>query len=161
MRLTRAAEYAVRCIMYLAQQEPGEVISRKEIAAATETPAQFLAKIGQDLSRARLIEIRQGTKGGFVMVQSPSSISLLDVVEAIIGEISLNDCVVRPGSCRISGECAVHRVWMKARRQLRDTLREANFADLAKEDACQFLFPVSNLKDIAPLNSDMTVHNHE
>ena len=145
MRLTKAAEYAVRCISHLAKQGRGVVASRKEVAAATDTPPQFLAKIAQDLSRAGLIEIRQGSKGGFVLLRDPQTVTLLEVVEAIIGEIALNDCVVSPESCPVSGGCAVNRVWEQARDQLRQTLRQANFADFAKEDACRFLFPTTDL----------------
>jgi Rrf2 family protein len=131
---------------HLARQEKGIVVSRKEIAEATDTPSQFLAKIAQDLSKAGFIEIRQGTKGGFILIRSAETITLLDVVESIMGEIVLNDCVVKPGSCRISGECAVYRVWVRARRQLRDTLREANFADLAEQKGCQFIQPLEDLQ---------------
>jgi Rrf2 family protein len=100
MRLTRAAEYAIRCILYLAKKGPGELASRKDIAEHAEIPPPFLAKIAQDLARAGLIEIRQGARGGFMSCRKiPKDITLLEVVETMIGEIYLNDCVARPSSC--------------------------------------------------------------
>jgi len=59
---------------------------------------------------------------------------MLEVIETIIGEISLNDCVIRPGSCGNSGVCAVHRVWSGAQLQLREYLRGVTFADLLAEE---------------------------
>jgi len=141
MRLTRAAEYAIRCILYLAKKGRGVVISRKDIAEYAEIPQHFLAKIAQDLAKAGLIEIRQGAKGGFVLIRSPRDITLLEVVETMIGEIFLNDCVARPSSCNVLDACAVHRVWLKARVQLRQTLREATFDKLAQDKTCIPVFP--------------------
>lgn len=136
MRLTRAAEYAIRCMVYLAKQGKGVLTSRQEVAARAEIPSHFLAKIAQDLAKAEFIEIRQGARGGFLLLKAPQSINLLEVVETIIGEIYLNDCIARPASCKVSYSCAVHRVWMDARDQLRDTLRRVTFEQLVQEESC-------------------------
>jgi Rrf2 family protein len=136
LRLTRAGEYAVRCVLYLSSQGQGVVCNRKIIAKSMDIPDQFLGKIAQQLSHAGIIEIVQGSKGGLRLVVPPQRISLLDVVEAVIGEIYLNDCIIRPESCNRSNACAVHVVWEKARNQLRETLRKATFARLLKEDSC-------------------------
>jgi Rrf2 family protein len=133
MRLTRAGEYGVRCILYLSSKGVGVLCNRKQIAETMDIPAQFLGKIAQQLARAGYIEIIQGAKGGLRLVASPEKLSLLDVVETVIGEIFLNDCILRPDSCNRSNSCAAHRVWYKARNQLRATLREATFADLLNE----------------------------
>ena len=136
MRLTRAGEYAVRCVLYLASQGVGVVSNRKQIAETMDIPEQFLSKIAQQLARAGIIEIVQGAKGGLRLVVSPEKLSLLDVVETVIGEIFLNDCVMQPESCQRSNACTVHRVWETARNQLRETLREASFSKLLQEDSC-------------------------
>ena len=141
MRLTRAGEYAVRCVLYLARQEPGTLVGRKEIADQVDIPGQFLAKIAQQLAREGIIEIQQGAGGGYRLLRAPDRITLLEVIETIIGEIFLNDCVGRPASCDNSGGCAVHRVWLRAQQQLRDTLRQVTFADLLAEEACCLASP--------------------
>ena len=136
MRLTRAGEYAVRCVLYLASKGVGIICNRKQIAAEMDIPDQFLGKIAQQLARSGFLEIVQGAKGGLKLAVAPQNLTLLDVVEAVIGEIFLNDCVIRPESCQRSQACSVHRVWEKARSQLRDTLQEATFASLLTEDSC-------------------------
>ncbi len=136
MRLTRAGEYAVRCVLYLSGQDQGIIVSRREIAQAMEIPEQFLSKIAQQLARAGIVEIIQGSKGGFRLVVSPDQVSLLDVVEVVVGEIFLNDCVFRPDSCCRNQTCSVHQVWQKAKAQLRKTLDEATFAQLLEEQSC-------------------------
>ena len=137
MRLTRAGEYAVRCVMCLVKNNgTDKVVSRQDVAAYGNIPSHFLAKIAQQLSRAGIIEILQGARGGYRLLVPPEKLSLLDVIEAIIGEIFLNDCVIRPESCHASSSCAVNNVWIQARNQLRETLAQVTFARLAEEESC-------------------------
>jgi Rrf2 family protein len=110
--------------------------ARKEIARKMDIPDQFLGKIAQLLARAGVIEIVQGARGGFRLVVAPEELTLLEVVEAVIGEIFLNDCVMRPESCNRSHACAVHFIWAKAKDQLRQTLQEATFARILRETSC-------------------------
>lgn len=133
LRLTRAGEYAVRCVLYLSGIEPGTVVSRKTVAREADIPDGFLGKIAQELARSGILQIVQGAKGGYRLQRSPENITLLDVVEAMTGVIGLNDCVLRPGSCSKSPVCPVHRVWARARDELRDTLGTADFATLLRE----------------------------
>ena len=136
MRITRAAEYAVRCVLYMSGREKNEIINRKNISKDMGIPDQFLGKIAQQLARSGFMEIIQGAKGGLRLLMKPEKITLLDVVEAVSGEIFLNDCIMNPDSCARSSSCAVNAVWEKAREQLRTTLREATFDRLLKEDLC-------------------------
>ena len=136
MRLTRAAEYAIRCVLYMAKQPEGAVVSRREVAAAMDIPLAFLGKIAQGLARAGIVVVRQGVHGGYVLALPSKDISLLMVVEAMDGELVLNECLARPQDCGRSAFCAVHTVWDKARTAFRKTLGEADFSRLAATDAC-------------------------
>lgn len=136
MRLTRAGEYAIRCALYLSYEGMGSVVSKKKIAECMDIPAQFLGKIAQQLARAGIIEIVQGSRGGYRLLIPANELTLLDVVEAVIGEIYLNDCVARPDSCERLPACSIHRIWETARNQLRDTLRQADFKSILADRSC-------------------------
>ena len=136
MRLTKAGEYAIRCALYLCFEGMGTLVTKKKIAECMDIPAQFLGKIARQLARAGIIEIVQGAKGGYRLLVPADKLTLLDVVEAVIGEIYLNDCVVRPQSCDRIGACSIHRVWGTARDQLRDTLRKADFKGILADKSC-------------------------
>ena len=142
MRLTRAGEYAIRCMIYLTHKGRRVQVSKQEIAERTDIPPHFLAKIVQDLARAGLIEIKQGSKGGYRLLKNPEQISLLEVVEVMIGKISLNDCVGKPTTCTINKCCAVRKVWEDAGNQLRETLAKVNLAQLAEKESCIPIFPM-------------------
>jgi Rrf2 family protein len=130
MQLTRAGEYAIMCVLYMAKHKKGMVISLDKIAKAMNIPKQFLFKIVQQLSRSGIMESYKGPKGGCRLMLAPEQISLLDVVEAIMGKILLDDCFLSFNSCGRKEECAGLPVWRKAKKQLRQTLREATFDKL-------------------------------
>jgi Rrf2 family protein len=127
-------------VLYLASKV-GLVVSRQEVAYAMEIPDHFLAKIAQQLARAGIIEIRQGRQGGYRLNVPPEKLSLLEVIEAISGEIFLNDCVLRPESCRKSSSCLVHRVWIKARDTLREMLSQVKINSLLDGENICFRVP--------------------
>jgi Rrf2 family iron-sulfur cluster assembly transcriptional regulator len=136
VRLIRAGEYAVRCVLYMCTYPKGNVVSKREISEAMEIPMEFLGKIAKQLKRVGIFEIVQGAKGGFRLLRDPKKITLLEVVEAVIGEIFLNDCIMNPDSCRRSSHCKVHRVWEEAKDQLRERLRSVTFMELASGESC-------------------------
>lgn len=136
MMLTRGGEYAVRCVLYLSMQEVGRIVPKKEIALAMDIPASFLAKVAQVLAKSRIINIHQGSGGGYTLALRPGDVSLLQVVEALEGEIFLNACIMSPDMCQKSPQCGVHKVWRRARDRLRETLAEVDFEQLSRDELC-------------------------
>jgi Rrf2 family protein len=134
MEITRATEYAVRCVLHLALEPADRVVPRREIAAAREIPEHFLGKIAQRLARAGVIRILQGARGGYQLAVPAERLTLLAVVEAAEGDLVLNKCVMHAKTCPRTCVCAAHRVWAKARQQLRATLADVTFADLAAQE---------------------------
>jgi Rrf2 family protein len=120
--------------LYLACQPAGQVVASRQVAQAMEIPQQFLGKIAQVLGRAGILEIGQGSRGGLSLARPPKEITLLMVVEAAEGELTLNQCLLHSHDCGRSGMCAVHRVWDEARQALRGVLGKANFAALAAQE---------------------------
>ena len=111
MQITRAAEYAIRGVLYLSLQPKGSTCLLGEISEKQDIPPSFLSKIFQNLSRAGYVSSTRGTGGGFTLVKAPKDISLLDIVEAIDGQISLNVCLNNGAICDNKPTCAVHAVW--------------------------------------------------
>ncbi|OAG28101.1 RrF2 family transcriptional regulator [Thermodesulfatator autotrophicus] len=129
MRISRATDYGVRLVVYLAEK-PEQIVPRSEVAREMEIPSEFLAKIAQNLAKAGIIEIKQGRSGGYLLRRDPSELTLLEVVEALEGEICLNVCVGRPEACCLSNRCKVHLVWEAARDGLRKLLQGIPVAKL-------------------------------
>lgn len=131
MEITRETDYAIRCILYLSG-DPGEINMIDVIAREMQIPKSFLAKILQKLARASLVKSFRGVKGGFQLARLPGKISLLDVIEAIEGEFSMNICALDQTRCDRSKTCSVHPVWVRISKDFRKILKKYNFASLSR-----------------------------
>lgn len=118
MELTRKGEYAIRGIIYLAQQPPGRVSLISEIAAAAEVPQTFLAKIFQSFAKLGLVTSSRGTGGGFMLARPASAITLREVVEAVEGPIVPNRCLLGSPCDRGAGTCRVHGTWQQVQSEV-------------------------------------------
>jgi len=133
MELTRKGEYAIRGIIYLAQQPPGRVSLISEIAAASEVPQTFLAKISTSLAKPRLVPPSRGSGGGFVLGRSASSITLRQVVEAVEGPIVPNRCLLGPACERGGTHCRVHGIWETVQSEVVQILDGVTIETLARK----------------------------
>ena len=134
MQITGQADYALRAMLYLARLETNERAATSKIAEEQEIPPSFLAKIISQLSIAGLIHTSRGAHGGVSLARKPSEVSLLEVVEAIDGPISLNECVHDPGICSFGDNCPIHEVWCEAKEELVRKLRASTFDKLLERE---------------------------
>ncbi len=130
MQITRQADYAVRAVLYLASLNNGTRASTSQIAKEQEIPSSFLAKIVSQLSVAGVVQTSRGARGGVSLARSSEEITLLEVIEAIDGPITLNECVPDPSECPFGEDCTVHKIWLEAQRDLIKRLAVTNFSML-------------------------------
>jgi Rrf2 family protein len=130
MQITRQADYAVRAVLFLAEQNGTSRAPTSQIAREQKIPPSFLAKIVSQLSVAGMVQTSRGARGGVALAKEPRHISLLEVVEAIDGPITLNECVVDPDACTFGGDCPVRSIWCQAQARLVRDLAATSFADL-------------------------------
>ncbi|MCS7198914.1 MAG: Rrf2 family transcriptional regulator [Caldimicrobium sp.] len=119
-------DYAVRMVLYLAKN-PQKVASRAEISKAMDIPMSVLARIGQTLENAGIVEIHRGKKGGYRLRRPPENITLLSVLESFVGRIAINRCVDNPNICPRDDKCPVNFVWKNINEKFRQLL-EIDFA---------------------------------
>lgn len=132
MQLTRAADYALRVMIYLAGFPPGVRVSRTELAETTGCPEQFLSKVLQHLTRAGLVISHRGNSGGFELPEARAGASVLDVVQAVEGPLRLNLCLEHSEACERQSWCPVYSVWEQAQQAMNGVLSAASIRDLAQ-----------------------------
>jgi Rrf2 family protein len=128
MQITRQADYALRAMLYLAQLPQNIRAATSQIAAEQSIPPSFLAKIISQLSIAGLIHTSRGARGGVSLARQPEEITILEVVEAIDGPISLNECCEDTGSCPFGEKCPLRPLWCEAQSGLVERLKNTTFA---------------------------------
>ena len=137
MQITRQADYALRAMIYLAKLDPTQRAATSQIAEEQKIPPSFLAKIISQLSIAGLIHTSRGARGGVSMARSPEEVSVLEVVEAIDGPISLNDCTGDPSACPFGEDCPLRPLWCETQAEMVNSLRKTTFAAVLERYALE------------------------
>ena len=135
MKITKDVDYAIRIVLFLAMQKNYSA-TKREISKNMHIPSQYLSKIAQQLHRNKVIEITQGPKGQYSLLKSPENISMLEIVEAIKGEIYLNYCVKTPEQCFRKSSCEVNNIWNELTLKVRNFLKDKNFKDILDKEIC-------------------------
>lgn len=130
--LGRQTDYAARIVLHLARLEAGTRVPVREIASERLLPAAFVRRIVGRLASAGVLRTTRGTGGGVRLARSAAKISLLDVVRAMEGGVTLNRCVTTPQSCPLSDDCPVRRVWCDATDRVEGYLEGVKFDRLAR-----------------------------
>jgi len=145
MKNTRETDYAIRCV-YCMSKEPNRLHMIKEIAEDQNVPKSFLAKILQKLVKAKIVSSVRGVKGGFILAQKPSQITLLDVIEAIQGPLLVILCVLDGKSCVRKGTCSLHPIWVELQELMSRKLRQYNFKNILRNNMASKNKKLVNLK---------------
>ena len=101
MVITRATEYAIRTVIFLAKQPQGEIVLKKDICRTQNVTPAFLTKILQPLIKAGIVSSQRGVGGGFLLARDPQNINLLNLLEAEEGPLRLNHCLVEIGRAHV------------------------------------------------------------
>jgi len=134
MRLSPAAEFAVRGVLVLAENYGNGPVTLDTICRARGLSKQYLVKLFAPLIRAKLITPIRGKKGGYLLARPPKDITVLEVIEAVEGPIVLNFCQDNPPQCDRTG-CPMRDVWCDLQETIRRKLKSMTFASCISAQA--------------------------
>ncbi|HOD66148.1 MAG TPA: Rrf2 family transcriptional regulator [candidate division Zixibacteria bacterium] len=130
MQFTKAEEYGILGVLYLAERNDATVTPLSEISEARAIPEKFLAKIFQSLSRAGIVRSHRGVRGGFTLAKGPADISVKEILEAIQGPYHLIKCIKDNAICEKTDFCALRELLRAAEDRLVSVFEEHSLADL-------------------------------
>ena len=130
MVLTRAGDYGVFGVIYLAKQPKGKIVSLSEVSRAEDIPEKFLAKIFQSLTRFGLLRSYRGARGGFSLARPANKITVKELLEAIQGPICFSKCLSELDDCDRKEICKLRTVLQKAQDSTMKILTQKTLADL-------------------------------
>jgi len=128
--LTRTSVTAVRLLLHLDREAPGEFASLKEISSKLEESPTYLAKIARHLVRAGILRAQRGKTGGVIVNRPSDAITLLAIVEACQGAILGNFC---QETDRLSDTCALHQAGAELHDAIIGVLGHWTLADFSRQ----------------------------
>ena len=132
MKLSVAAELALRGIFVLAGRNDEDPVSLDVICSPRDLPKDYLAKIFGLLVRGDLIIPVRGKHGGYRLARDPARITVLEIVEAVEGPVVLNFCQHDPPKCE-QYDCPMRPVWAELQQMIRGKLSSVTLADCVGE----------------------------
>src|SRR5688500_3015258 len=133
LRLSKKADYALMAMKHLAQNAGAPSTSAREIAEQYDIPIELMAKVLQRLVRTGLLASTQGTRGGYALSRSPTSISVADVIQAIDGPLTVTACSSEKNDCEQYGKCSIRDPLWQIRERIVATLGTVTIAEMASE----------------------------
>jgi Rrf2 family protein len=120
--LAQRTRYALRSLLYLAEQLDDRPVQLARIAATQRVPPKYLELIMLDLKNAGLVQSIRGPKGGYRLAREAASISFGEIVRVMEGPIALVPCASvnfyeRCGDCHDEATCAIRRAFALVRDQ--------------------------------------------
>ena len=129
MRLTTMTDYAMRLLVFLAQQ-PERLCTIAEIARSHDISEAHLMKITHHLAQAGWIGTVRGKGGGMRLARAPEDIVLGDVVRSTEPDFFLVECFASGGNCMLTGNCKLTGVIDGALRSFMEHLDRHTLADI-------------------------------
>ncbi len=130
---SRRADYALQAMIYLASADKARTAA-PEIAEHMGLSVHYLRQVLRELTRARLVISSPAPTGGYALARPADEITVLEIVEALEGPISVTECMLRGGPCHWRDVCPIHQVWSGALQAMTDQLALGSLASLAAED---------------------------
>jgi Rrf2 family transcriptional regulator, iron-sulfur cluster assembly transcription factor len=128
--LSSTSEYALRAILVLARHSDGRALRADEIACATASPKNYMAKTLNALAKAGLVTSARGPLGGFVLACDPAELTLARIIDCFDEPRPHRRCLVGAGPCDPTRPCAAHLRWASITDARRTPLDNTTVADL-------------------------------
>lgn len=149
--LSNACKYAIRAILYLAiETDEVKKIGVKKISEELETPQPFLAKLLQQLTKAKLVSSTKGPNGGFYLTKKDKENAVWDIVINIDGTAKFDDCFLGLSKCSDESPCPIHFIVSPFKEKLLKNLRDKTITQYV--DEMKQTGKVLSLKDYDVMN---------
>jgi len=107
-KIHRKVEYALISLRHMKQKEPGQLTTVKEICRSYGCSFDATSRVLQMMVQKGLLKSEQGAQGGYLIQKDLRKVSLHDLIEYVIGPISVVKCLDSgKGECDMENRCNV------------------------------------------------------
>lgn len=131
IKLSRMADYAVTLMTVFASCE-GQQQTVACLAAKTGLSEATVSQILKKLTRHGLLNSTRGVNGGYMLAMGAETITMVHVVEAMDGPISLTRCLTPQNDCCYAGTCGTKTSWAKVNMAVREALDAMSLKDICQ-----------------------------
>lgn len=82
--------YGAQALIEMAVRKDEGVLQVKDLSEKCRIPKTYLEQLFNRLRKAGIVSSLRGNKGGYVLAKEPAEISLLEIMEALEGEVEIS-----------------------------------------------------------------------
>ena len=135
MKVSTKGRYGLRTLMDISSHQTDGPVNLNDIAERQGISAKYLWQIVNLLKTAGFVRGTRGPKGGYVLIRDPANITLLDVIQALEGPVTLVECVDIPEYCSHTESCVAQSVWAEVSESIRNALSSISLAEILRRHA--------------------------
>ncbi|SER25386.1 transcriptional regulator, BadM/Rrf2 family [Gracilibacillus ureilyticus] len=132
MKYSKATNYALHTIAYLALLPSGKTIGVKPLAEFQHVSPSYLSKVLTNLVKAGFIESVTGVNGGYKLIKKADEITFLDIIQAIEGTSSLFHCSL-DNSPHDRQNCLIEKAMNEAERKMEEHLSSVTIEQITNQ----------------------------
>lgn len=144
MKFSSRVTYGMRAMVALGRLHGQGPTFLKDIAEAEGLPGTYLEQLMVPLRKGGIVQAVRGARGGYSLARNPSDISVLSILEALEGPLTLSDCPGGSGCCGDPEGCALQELWAEGSRALGDIYGGMTLAVLVERQRAKKTNAVSN-----------------
>jgi FeS assembly SUF system regulator len=129
LRLSKFADYGTQVMAYMAKD--GAVHSASEAATGLGMAVSTVSKILKMLARENLVVSMMGAKGGYMLARNPKDISMVEIINAMDGPISITECS-GVSACTRESLCTTRVNWQGINRVIQEALEKVSLDEMIK-----------------------------
>ncbi len=130
MKYSKATDYALHTVAYLATKPEGETVGVREIAEAQKVSPTYLSKVLTMLVKAGFIESATGVKGGYRSTQDLKKLTFLEVIQAVEGTTPLFSCEMPHETADLHKNCRIQAILNAAEQKMNQHLGKQTIGHL-------------------------------
>lgn len=128
IKFSESSTIGLHAMLHLAAHAQEGPVQMRVVAEAFRVSEAHLSKVMQRLVKAGLIRASRGPSGGYMLCLLPGEVTLLQVYEAIEGELAIRHCLFGQAVC-LSGCCGLGSLVGQLTGELRTYLARTTLAD--------------------------------
>lgn len=135
MQLNLETDYALRCMMYLAQHE-GECVSSATLASTQGLHSvEHVQKVLRKLKKEHYVVVKLGIHGGYTLGKKAEEITVYDIISCLEETLCINRCLEEDQYCsrRATAYCPLHAYYSQIQAKMLSFFSTITLKDLIEE----------------------------
>ena len=133
MKISTKGRYGLRILLDLATHQDKGPVNLGDISKRQEISEKYLWQVINLAKAAGLVTSARGPKGGYSVAKPPDQITMLDIISALEGPVTLVDCLDKSDFCNRSSSCVTREVWAHIEDSLKKTMNSITLQELVEK----------------------------